>query len=251
MATGFAEDMNRDAVEIGRLMEKETKGKLGWKRHPYRQDNVKTWYNRPEAFESRADRVFLGIHPAGDPFDPKAPAGHCCKRQDWHDDDGHYSYWICEDWSHAKNGTRHQGYVLKAFRLIYGKGGKGLLHATPSFNVCPIRTSEVKDIPMPVWRRSVSWAKTVLDEVEPSTIICNGNAESGRSPWAMLKREYGLQYTKYYALGDTNRSLKFGVAKDKPLNGTKVLALPHLSYHGGWSSLHELLQHAKCKFELD
>ena len=251
MATGFTEQMDREAADLGRLMEKVTKKKLGWKQRPYLQDNVKTWYNRPEAFESRADRVFLGIHPAGDPFDTKAPAGHCCKHQDWHDKDGTYNYWICEDWSHARNGPRHQGYVLNAFELIYGKGGKSLLHVTPSFNVCPIRTLKVKDIPMPVWRRSVRWAKAVLDKVEPSTVICNGNAETGRSPWAMLKREYGLECTKSYQLGDTNRSLKFGVAKDKPLKGTKVLAVPHLSYHGGWRSLHQLLRHAKSKFKLD
>lgn len=252
MATGFADEMNQDAVEIGHLMEKETKGKLGWKRHPYRQDNVKTWYNRAEAFESRADRVFLGIHPAGDPFDPKAPAGHCCRCTEWHEGGEPYNYWICEDWSHARNGTRHQRHAQAAFKHIYGEDGFNLLRETPSFNVCPIRTPTAtpKDIPLTVWRRSEMWAKAVLDKVKPSIIICNGSSESVRSAWTMLRKKYELHEIDCEELGG-NASLKFGVATVKPLKGTKVLALPHLSRHGGWNSLRDSLKRAERKYALD
>ena len=47
-------------------------------------DNVKTWYsNRAEAVPNLAPikRFFIGIHPAGDPFDPRQHnrTGHCCR----------------------------------------------------------------------------------------------------------------------------------------------------------------------------
>lgn len=250
MATGFAEVMDGEASEIGCLMEKESG--TGWKRKPYRQDNVKTWYNRPGMFESRAKRVFLGVHPAGEWCDANAPEGHLCRCPEWHEGDGQYNYWICEDWSHANNGTRHQQHAQAAFKHIYGEDGINLLRETPSFNVCPIRTPTAtpKDIPLTVWRRSEMWAKDVLDIVRPSTIICNGSSESVRSAWTMLKKKYGLCEIDREKLGG-NASLKFGVGKVKPLKGTKVLALPHLSYHGGWSSLRDSLKSAKCKYALD
>ena len=236
---GFADEMQKEAEAIANKMVNATGGK--WQRQPHQQDNLKTWYNPAEIFEKPSCLVFLGIHPAGDPFDKKAPGKHKCQDKAWHADNC-FSYWICEDWSHSRNGSQHQGYVWKAFENIFCKDWKQTLLEAPSFNVCPIRTSEAKDIPIPVWKASVIWCKKVLERIRPDTIICNGNAEAVRSPWAMLKKEYGLGQFECIPLGDSKRSVKRAVAHKKPLDGTKVLAVPHLSRHGGWASLETALQ---------
>ena len=235
---GFAEDRQKEAEAIACKM--ATSPNVEWSRQPYKQDNLKTWYNPAGKFDKPSCLVFLGIHPAGDPFDKEAPSKHMCKDKTWHTDT--HNYWICEDWSHSRNGSQHQQYVWKAFKQIIGKDWKRTLLETPSFNVCPIRTSEAKDIPIPVWNAGVIWCKKVLERIRPDTIICNGNAEAVRSPWAMLKRQYSLGQFECLPLGNSNRSVKRAVLTTGPLQSTKVLALPHLSRHGGWSSLESVLQ---------
>lgn len=237
-ASGFAEEMEREAEAIADRMVQVTDGK--WQRQPHQQDNLKTWYNPVVMFEKPRDLVFLGIHPAGNPFDEHAPGGHKCKKPDMHSET--YNYWICEDWSHSRNGSQHQEYVWKAFKNIFGEDWEETLLHAPSFNVCPIRTSEAKCIPMPIWKASVSWCKKALDRLKPRRIICNGNAEAVRSPWVMLKKEYNLRDIESEPLGESKRSVKSGTAVRMPLEGTQVLALPHLSRHGGWSSLETALR---------
>ena len=275
MATMSAKDLEEWANEIAGTMEfcSASSWKRTVNRHGFDYSNIKPWYNPRWMFEpqpSGVDSVFIGINPGGKPERPGPASAPKCgdntcshDRQSYYDDcpsDAPYNDWLdARCWQ--GNGKLHQQSVKRVFSTLFDvENPENMMRSTPFFNVCPLRTEDASQIPDCVWKESLAWCKSVLDQLQPRLIICDGNTEPGktywsmlksRSPWAMLKMEYKLERIRCEKLGKTNISLKFGEATVAPLEGTKVLALPHLSRYGHWQSLPPAIHRMKERFFTD
>lgn len=235
MATGFVEKMEAQAREFIKelICEKELSGKL------YGGDlNFKPWYSPRGLIDDvvvRVDRVLIGINPGGCPSKPD----HTTEERRWEDaldPSRPFNAYLDESWGDCHPGASPlQRSVQKVFKTLYGDQWEPMLRRTVCLNVCPIRTSKAEDIPVLAWKHSIGWTKAVLNELMPSTIICIGNVDSGRSAWAMLKSEYKPRRICREKIGDSKISLKSGEAGVKPFERTRMLALPHLTGRAPYS----------------
>ena len=194
--------------------------------------NVKPWYSPRSAFRRKGGVVLIGANPAGCPQ---------CPQDDSIIDDykanlncADYNAYLKESWNEKDPGCDVlQKRVRKAYRKLYpGFDSDELLRETACFNVCPLRTPEVRKIPKPIWRASVRWCKRVIDHLEPRLVICVGSAKTGNSPWAAMKSGYNLSEVQCVPV-QANASIRWGRANCGVLKGRTVLALPHLSWFGG------------------
>ena len=99
------------------------------------------------------------------------------------------------------------------------------------FNVCPFRTVQPGHLPSFLWSSSTEWFGKALIPVAPEFIICDGNGPS-RSPWAVLKRRYGMEIVrdrKVHPNERLSRYVKEGRLKKTPFAGARVLGVPSLS----------------------
>lgn len=191
---GFAEEMEGKARKFVNRLIKD--GVLS--EELYGDDrNFKPWYSPKwmyEPIENGVDRLFVGINPGGDPANPdETDAGHVCADEASHGINGEYNRWLCEYWgATTKSGIRkpnpHQAAAWLAFEAMFGHARwEDVLIHTPTTNVCPVRTQGAGGIRDEVWESSKGWFKTLLHRLKPEMIICNGNVENGKSPWAVLK----------------------------------------------------------------
>ena len=242
MTTMSAKELENWAEDIARTMESCSASR--WRRtvnrHGFDYCNIKPWYNPSWMFEPRTDRVdcvFIGINPGGKPErpGPTVDPARCVDTCDhdklaYYDDalsDTPYNDWLDARCWQGKGETEHQKRAKRVFSDLFDiESPENMMRWTPFFNVCPLRTKGSGQIPDCVWKRSLTWCKSVLDQLRPRLIICDGNAKLGKSPWVMLKSEYKLEKIRCKKIGDTDFSLKSG---ESPFEGTKVLALPHLT----------------------
>ena len=231
---GIALKREREAREfIDRLVEH---GKLDG--FLYGNDrNFKPWYSPRGLIDNlrgRVDRVLIGVNPGGSPREPDQTTVDRL----WEvalNPSRPFNAYLDERWEGSRPGTsRLQRGVRNVFRVLYQDQWEAHLRNTACFNVCPVRTSDSSKIQTDLWLYSMEWCKSVLNDLTPRMIICNGNSDDDRSPWTVLKTAYNLDRIESEPLGDSNRSVKFGVAS---VEGTKVLAVPHLSRHGHWRTL--------------
>ena len=237
MSTGFAEEMESDARKF--INELICKGKLD--DELYDDDsNFKPWYSPRGLIDDvvvRVDRVLIGINPGGCPSKPDRTTEER-RWEDALDPSRPFNAYLDESWEGYPEGKAplQQG-VRNVFRVLYQHERDIKLRYTACFNVCPVRTRDSRKIQTDLWDHSVDWCKQVLNCLMPTTIICNGNDNAKKSPWTVLRTAYGIDLIQCVPLGVTNRFVKFGVATVGPLEGTKVLAVPHLSRHGRWGTL--------------
>lgn len=213
MTTSFARKMEERAGEIAN----------SW---PGYDSDVKCWYNPRCLFEGTAERVVIGINPR---LESGTRRGEDHSYLDFECNDQTYNEWIDARW--PGNGSDHQAKLHRVFRTLYGVDHwEQVLRSTPCFNVCPLRSESADDIPKWIWSESSDWSQEVLETLRPSTIICNGNAESGKSPWAFLKERFRVRKVRQTKVQVA--SLKIGKIDRGILNGTDVIGLPQLTRFG-------------------
>ena len=228
------------------------------KRNGFEYSNIKPWYNPRWMFGAKGvDRVLVGINPGGNPDKPGPANGQPCDddkcdndRLSYYDDDP-----CCEpynDWVDAKcwqgRGRLHQERVKCVFASIYDVDVDDVeptMRATPSFNVCPLRTNGTDGIPDCVWHQSKRWFKRVIKGLQPRKIICNGNGigANSRSPWRVMIPK--LDRWKKIDLEGT-QNLKLGIIANEGRKPVRVIGLPPLYRYSGselYSELSNLREH--------
>lgn len=244
-------DWEREAQRIGEMMVRATGG--AWRLEKDGCKNVKPFYNPRWMFEpnqERVKRVFVGIHPAGDPFRPleSNPCGDMLVYLDDQPSEMPHNQWIDGCW--AGKGPRHQSLVKKVFKSLYGKAvWERKLRKTPSFNICPIRLPRHGSVPKPVWGDSIKLCEDIVKNLRPKTIICNGYGEKGNSPWAVIKRKFGFE-TRECLTERGKTVLKWGTVRGIAEGGTTVIGLPHLTSQWFVESLFCKLQDPKTKIKV-
>ena len=225
----FARKMERKAKQFAKQFDDEISG-------------VKPWYNHAELFERQPVRIFVGLNPGGTSESQKRDKRH---RKKVYKELG-YCSWLDEKWERRGGGFYPRGEAPlqerahRAFRIMYGKDNwKKILRNTPSFNVIPFRTRRGKELPADAWKVAMPWFIGVLEELQPELIICNGSSSESKSAWLALSEHYDISIKKDLVTRKRKKDgapmayLRVGEIKTKPLNGTSVIALPHLSTFGG------------------
>ena len=222
MSTGFAEEMESYARGfINELInEKEPGMEL------YGDDlNFKPWYSPRWMFDeiqSGSGRLLVGTNPGGDPAVPDDTTGRDYEQT--LDSRYQYNAFLDESWNHQPKGESDlQCSVRKVFKRLYGESrGDDELRRTACFNVSPIRSKRVNDLPERAWPASVKWFKEVVKPLRPNTIICIGSAKNGKSPWVALEADqiWCHKIAK-------NATLRFGTTRLTASHKAKVIAIPH------------------------
>ena len=219
-----------EARRIGRMMNQATGGL--WQAEKDGCKNVKLFYNPRWMFQPRPEgvkRIFVGIHPAGDPANPMKdnPYGDMLEYLDEQPGDRPHNQWIDGRW--ASKGRMHQQRAKQVFQSLYGTDKwETELRSTPCFNVSPIRASEADSSPQCVWDASAVLCVDILRHLRPKTIICNGFDDAGRSPWAVVKRAFGIGPPPSEPVGGT-AVVKLGAVGVLADGATTVIGLPMLT----------------------
>lgn len=185
--------------------------------------NFKPWYSHRALFQKGIKRVYIGIDPGGDPMFPDNTTGP--QYQTFLEGDS-YNAFLDESWTGSVAG---EAPLQKRTRRVFHELSGGLsaddeLRQTACFNVCPLRTGESNNIQSALWYESVEWCKRVIEDLSPATIICNGSAMSGRSPWAAIN-----VMQDWCAPVSRRAYLRTGIAHIGDTHATRVIGLPHLT----------------------
>lgn len=198
--------------------------------------DFKYWYNPRCLYKSPAKRVFVGVFPRRE--------GDSWKREsldylDYSCEGEIYNEWIDGDW--RGDGPTHQARAQTVFKRLYGGvDWESKLRAAPSFNVIPLRSCSVEDIPGAAWYKAAEWFLQVLDHLRPQLIICNGNGK--RSAWGILKPSeiWSAQ------VGNANANLRLGEVTLASGHHARVIGMPLLSgARYGRDDLFELIRRNK------
>ena len=223
----FTDRMENMAYGIAMIMEGTSRH--GWRDLIGDRSNVKPWYSSRAAFVPGVDVVVIGANPGGAADAPPNDAKIESYQRDLNRPG--FNAYLDESWDGARPGSsKLQRGVRMVFSTLYGGSSNGddALRKSVCFNVCPLRTSNMSQLPPEVWSKSVRWSMEVLEHLKPNLIICNGISDS--SPWAALGSS--LHQRDSERLGRTY--IRYGIIASGDLQGTKVLGIPHLSRHGLW-----------------
>lgn len=185
--------------------------------------NFKPWYSHRSLYQTGVTRVYVGIDPGGDPRCPDDTTGP--QYQTFLEGDS-YNALLDECWKeYAVGEAPLQHRTRRVFRELYGESAADdLLRQTACFNVCPLRTGESTKIKPALWRKCVEWFKCVIDDLRPTTIICNSSAMNGCSPWA------ALNVTQDWCKRVNKRAfLRSGWIELTGTHKARVIGLPHLT----------------------
>ena len=187
---------------------------------------IKPWYSSVSLIENGAETVFIGANPGGGRSDQinDEKLGYL---QLPYDDNQLYQAWLDDrHWGDKELQVR----AIEAFEILYGSRdkGRGALRNAASFNVVPMRSSDVNKLSRQTWNEGVSWCTDVVAHIAPKIIICLGNGET-KSAWSVFKK--GMTEVEKRPIYN-NFSLKRGYANHR-FNNALVIGLPHLSrVHG-------------------
>ena len=186
---------------------------------------VKPWYCSASLIEKGAEVAFIGANPGGG-SQSEADDRRLGILKRPYDDGSLYNAWL--DDTHWEGDGGHQQRVAAAFEILFGSNGRGILRKAVCFNVVPLRSSGINAVSTTTWRSGVDWTSDVLEHVQPSTIICNGNG-SGRSAWNVFSgSRIGIGAVEEQKVYGTFR-LKRGRIARGTLSGAEVIGLPHLA----------------------
>ena len=191
---------------------------------------VKCWHSAMHWFDQGADRAFIGINPGG--------GGESEEQDRWFGylelpySNDRYNAWLDERWQGKPQGE-HKGQkaARQTFQAMYGEAWSDALRNAACFDVVPFRTPNVETLPARAWELAVPWFQSVLEQVRPRLVICNGNNER-RSPWAVISKLYGLGETAKWPI-PPNVFLKEGVVLNGPLMNARVIGLPSIHRFAG------------------
>ena len=223
----FTDRMENMACGIAKIMERTSR--RGWRSRIGDRSNVKPWYSSRAAFVPGVDVVLIGDNPGGSADAPPNDAKIESYQRDLNRPG--FNAYLDESWDSARPGSsKLQRGVRMVFSTLYGGSANGddALRKSVCFNVCPLRTSDMSQLPPEVLSKSVRWCRELLQHLKPSLIICNGISDS--SPWAAMGSS--LHQRDSERLGRTY--VRYGIIASGDLQGTKVLGIPHLSRFGLW-----------------
>ena len=188
--------------------------------------NFKPWYSHRSLYQEGIARVYVGIDPGGDPMFPDNTTGP--QYQTFLEGDD-YNAFLDESWTGSVAGEAPlQNRTRRVFRELYGESvADDLLRQTACFNVCPLRTGEstkIHKILPDLWRECVEWFSSVINDLMPTTIICNSSAKNGSSPWAALNVTQD-----WYKRVNKNAYLRSGWIELTSTRKARVIGLPHLT----------------------
>ena len=210
-----ARRFERSALEM--LKEAESRGEPVY--------GVKPWYCSASLIERGAEVAFIGANPGGG-AQSEADDNHLGILERPYDDRSLYNAWL--DDTHWEGDGGHQQRVAAAFEILFGPNGQGTLREAACFNVVPLRSSGISALSTTTWQRGVDWTSQVLEHVQPSTVICNGNG-SGRSAWNVFSgSRIGIEAVEEQKVYGTFRLKRGRIAHGK-LSGAAVIGLPHLA----------------------
>lgn len=230
---GFTLRMENRALELSAVMRSECPEHA----HLYiDRRNVRPWFSSPFLFERSAARVFLATNPGGhaesDLKDLRLePGAYDCGESGLRTSP--HNCWLDDVWAGSPVGQdkQRQVPVQRAFEALYGSQWESILRETPSFEVCPLRSSEVSLLPKRVWDESIDWCHEILEHLSPKFIVTNGNSER-RSPWQAIQQMYRVDALEPLRVME-RVSLKAGRITSGKLKGAMILGMPHLSRFGG------------------
>ena len=200
--------------------------------------DFKYWYNPRCLFQSPAKRVFVGVFPRRE--------GDSWKREsldylDYSCEGEIYNEWIDGEWE--GKGPEHQRLARVVYEELYGRDEwESKLRASPSFNVMPLRSYSVEDIPDAAWDKAAEWFLEVLDHLKPQLIICNGNGK--HSAWNILKP--AEMWSEQ--VGNAKAYLRLGKVTLASGHHARVIGMPLLSgARYGRDDLFELIRQNKSR----
>ena len=245
----FTHDKELEAAKIGRQFKDRFAS-----RNPCHAigNDARIWNNPRWMFDNpiRGKPVLVGVHIGGTPAVVGSAYGgpdenwHRCERT-LSSPDVPCNEWVCGSWD--EKGTKAQQKMLCVFDSLFGPDRAGeVLLATPSFDACPVRVTEERQIPREMWKRGKSWFYLVLEHLQPSLIICNRNFEprNGKSAWGALldNQRYDIRL-KCRTLIRWPGYLKSAEITAGTLSGTQVIGVPQLTRWGTdelWTELRKL-----------
>lgn len=189
--------------------------------------NFKPWYSHRSLFQEGITRVYIGIDPGGDPRFPDNTTGP--QYQTFLEGDS-YNAFLDESWTGNAPGLAPlQSRTRRVFRELYGESAADdLLRQTACFNVCPVRTGASSNIQPDLWDECVEWFQGVINDLKPTTIICNGTGKS--SPWAVLNpRQCWSEQI------DGGPYLRFGTVQLGESHRSRVIGIPQLTGRNPYS----------------
>ena len=222
--------MSRQAFPGATTLERMAK-LLSDYRLPKNVHGFKCWYCDARLIEDGAKLAFIGVNPAGD----QHAAAHDKKERyldaPYEKRDPLWNAWLDEEWPDGDPYHPYQERVHRFFKEMCGPGWEQILRSTACFNVCPFRTVQPGHLPSFLWSSSTEWFGKALIPVAPELIVCDGNGPS-RSPWAVLKRRYGMEIVRDRKVHPNEKGslhVKEGRLKKAPFAGARVLGVPSLS----------------------
>ena len=193
---------------------------------------IKPWYSYASSIENGADVAFIGANPGGDRVDQTndEQLGYL---QLPYDENQQYQAWLDDrHWGDKKLQIR----AIEAFEILFVGSAKGkhVLRNAASFNVVPMRSSNVNKLSKQTWDEGINWCMDVVAHISPKIIVCLGNGET-KSAWSVFKR--GMTEVEKRPIYN-NFSIKRGRANYR-FNNALVIGLPHLSRVHGMRQLSE------------
>ena len=222
--------MSRQAFPGATTLERMAK-LLSDYRLPKNVHGFKCWYCDARLIEDGAKLAFIGVNPTGD----RHAAAHDKKERyldaPYEKRDPLWNAWLDEEWPDGDPYHPYRERVHRLFKAMCGPGWEPILRSTACFNVCPFRTVQTGHLPPSLWSSSTEWFGKALIPIAPEFIVCDGNGPP-RSPWAVLKRRYGMEIVRERKVHPNERGsfhVKEGRLKKAPFAGARVLGVPSLS----------------------
>ena len=233
--SNFTDRMECKAKDIADTMKHM---KNGWKPKVNCRTNVKPWYSSLSMFKPGVDIVLIGANPAGNPDVP--PPDSDVDAYEKNLNSHGFNAYLDESWKGLQAGkeTLQRG-VRTVFAALTLHGdetaGDALLRNSACFNVCPLRTENINQIPKAVWRLSEEWCMEVLRYLNPGLIICNGiSKQSALSTVNGPDQNVELIHLEPLGSGCVRYGLIGGAG---PLAGCGILGIHHLSMAAYWKDL--------------
>ena len=189
-------------------------------------------------FKPGVPRVFVGINSKGNRYSLEYDRQQQNNLRLWSGKKPLHNAYLDECWGNRPGGTEIKGEsplqlaAQRVFGAMYGKDWETELRNTPCFNLIPVSSDGTKDRKLDViWNSGVEWFIELMEYLRPQSIILYGNAKTGKSAWAVLNKEYGLnQMHKSRQIAGWKYLLKQDTIGTGVMGGIRVVSMPHLSY---------------------
>ena len=200
---------------------------------------AKPFYSDVHTFRPGAPRVFVGINSKGNRHSLEYDKQQQNEQRLWSGNKPFHNAYLDEAWGGSPGGpdedkgsSHLQVAAQGVFKAMYGASGRKRLRRTPCFNLVPVSSEGIEDPVLDeIWDEGAKWFIELMEYLRPQSIILYGNAKTGRSVWAVLNEEYGLNQThNSRRIAGWKYRLKQDTIATGVMGGIRVVSMPHLSY---------------------